>query len=99
MIKDDKESCVQILRSFISESNPLIDELSKLGVGDYNNTNAPSYAHKMLPLYKMIGDDELVTILEKIDKKKSVSKLDLESAEHSIVNHIRSAEKIIDSML
>ncbi len=99
VIKDDKESCVQILRSFISESNPLIDELSKLGVGDYNNTNAPSYAHKMLPLYKMIGDDELVTILEKIDKKKSVSKLDLESAEHSIVNHIRSAEKIIDSML
>lgn len=94
LVKDDKATSIEILHAFIEDTKINISELQQNHkVGNLEKTSY--YAHKMLPLFKMMGDEKLSAILEKMDRKESVSQEDTAFAINQVNQHIQEAERLL----
>lgn len=72
-VKDDSELSCEILQTFISEttsSNKLLEVAFKQN--DY--TSVQKITHKMLPIIRLIGQNEVITIVEQLEKGNQLSK-------------------------
>lgn len=93
-VKDDKDSSLAILKAFSDESKLLNEHLRGIGK-DYDAKITSNMAHKMLPLFKMIGDDYLSNILYSLEKKESVSKGELIKVIDKVEFYIDEASSLI----
>lgn len=65
-VKDDKATSLEILNTFKLENERKIDEIRKAIVKE-DWENIQSNAHKLLPLMRMIGADDIVLLAEKLE--------------------------------
>ena len=66
VVKDDRESSLEILRAFVLDTGKNNNDL-KTCFEKNDMENAAQVAHKILPLFKMMGDEELSDVLLKLD--------------------------------
>lgn len=59
---------------------------------------ASHFAHKMLPLFKMMGDEKLSDVLLKLDHKKQVSEGEKSKTISEICRYIDEAKILITEM-
>lgn len=72
-VKDDAKLSSEILQSFINETALSIKLLEEaFDQNDY--VTVQKVSHKILPLIKMIGDNEVITIVDQLEKGKQLSK-------------------------
>ena len=65
-VQDDPETSRDILMTFVEDNNnKLLEIKAALKTDDWNTIK--SNAHKMLPLMRMMGEDEVVSVLEKLE--------------------------------
>lgn len=65
-VKDDKETSLDILNTFVEDTRQKLD-LLKLSVRNRDKESIQTVAHKMLPLATMMGMQETARLLEKIE--------------------------------
>lgn len=97
VVKDDKESSLEILNAFVHDSTKNNDEL-KASFEKNDLDNASHFAHKMLPLFKMMGDEELSDILLKLDHKKSVTEEEKDKSIIEISRYLDEAKNLISEI-
>jgi signal transduction histidine kinase/CheY-like chemotaxis protein len=68
---DDKQSC-EILQSFIDETLAS-NKLLKAAFEQKDYVSARKVSHKMLPLIKMIGDNQVISMVEHLEKGNQLS--------------------------
>lgn len=66
-VKDDKPTSIEILSTFEKDLLHNIDDLSR-SFADNEKEKPSQLAHKMLPLFKMIGKKDVVKSLSKLEK-------------------------------
>lgn len=71
-VKEDVDASREIIVSFAQNSEKEI-HLLREQIEQHRWADAAKTAHKMLPLIKMIGDDEAVFVLSKLEIKSAVS--------------------------
>lgn len=64
-VRDDKQASLGIIQSFISETTINIDQLQSASTTKDHETIG-EIAHKMLPLFQMMGNDMVITLLRKL---------------------------------
>jgi CheY-like chemotaxis protein len=84
----DKNSEYEILSSFVKETKKNIEELNRL-LKRSDITGINKLSHKMLAIFKMLGDDSLIEWLSSLEKMESMDFLDRSICETRI-NQIRS---------
>ncbi len=96
-VKEDKDSSLEILNSFKQETSENLLLLQK--AFDNNDTDKLSQiSHKLMPLFKMINDDTLVTMLTSLEAKQPISK-DNENIVLCIIgNYIDEAKNLISEV-
>lgn len=94
MVEDDEATADAILHAFADDAKLLYADLADLPMGD-NKESAAYIAHKMLPLFKMMGDDKVVDVLNAVSNKKSVADEHLRTAMKRVKMHCENAEKLI----
>lgn len=96
-VKEDTASSLAILNSFQEETT---QNLSALQVAfDKNDTLQKAHlSHKMMPLFKMIGNDELVDMLLRLEVKQDISKEEEMRIIQLIKSDIAEAKRLIDKI-
>ncbi|MFA6912706.1 MAG: hypothetical protein WCQ61_06255, partial [Proteiniphilum sp.] len=61
-VKEDKQVSREILQSFVKETTANIEQLKEM-FATKEEASLSDVAHKMLPLFRMMGDDVLVDLL------------------------------------
>lgn len=72
-VKDDIEQSSEILQSFIDETN-LSKNVLREAIEQNDYLTARNISHKMIPLIKMIGDNEVIGIVEHLESGSQLSK-------------------------
>lgn len=90
-VKDDKESSLAILNAFMDESKLLCNHLKSIDE-NYDKTATSNIAHKMLPLYKMMGDEEASSALMMLEKKAELSEEKLSKIISKVDYYIKQAD-------
>lgn len=96
-VKDDKDSSMAILQAFISESK-LLNDFLKGDLPVSSSNNASNLAHKMLPLFKMIGDNDISNSLLKLERSNPISDNELKLVMKRIDSYISEAQSLVDNM-
>ncbi|MDO5665970.1 MAG: ATP-binding protein [Bacteroidia bacterium] len=97
VVKDDKESSLEILKAFVHDTEKNNDEM--MACFEKNDMeNASHFAHKMLPLFKMMGDEKLSDILLRLDHKKAVSDEEKNVVIAKIYQYVNEAKKMVSDM-
>lgn len=97
VVKDDKESSLEILKAFVQDTEKNNTELQECFEKN-DLDNASHFAHKMLPLFKMMGDENLSEVLLKLDRKKVVSDEEKDLAINKIRQYVDEAKKMVSEM-
>jgi CheY-like chemotaxis protein len=97
VVKDDRESSLEILKTFVLDTGKTNNEL-KSCFEKNDMENAAQVAHKMLPLFKMMGDGELSDILLKLDYRKVVGEEEKSRVTEEIDRYIDEAKKRVSEM-
>ncbi len=96
-VREDQDSSLAILEAFVSECTSLNNFLDgKVEVSQTNNSS--SLAHKMLPLFKIIGDKEVSNCLLNLEKGGKVSKKEMKQTIDIIDVYIKQAQDMIDDL-
>lgn len=96
-VKEDKESSLEILNSFVKETSESLSLLQK--AFDNNDINhVAQIAHKLMPLFKIINDDELVGLLTHLEIKQTISRDDEKVVLRIIEKYIDNAKKLISDL-
>lgn len=95
MVKDDRETSVEILHAFIADAQTLRLNLGQLHEDSGSNPSLPRLAHKMLPLFKMMGDESTARTLEQLEKKSNATETEVAVLMQGIESHVREAEEWI----
>lgn len=97
VVKEDKAGSLEILKAFVRDTEKNSGELQeKFAAKDADK--ASHLAHKMLPLFKMMGDENLSDILLRIDRKQAVPENEKEWAIGEIQTHVQAARSLIDQI-
>lgn len=97
--EEDKESSASILRTFAEETDKNIG-LLKASVPNKNKQQASEIAHKMRPVFTMIGAGELVSLLTTIDEKKdNLSDDEFESLMSKIVEQAEIVKNELNAVI
>ncbi len=89
-IKEDPIASTQILQSFIDEAESSYADLEVAMVKD-DYITAANLAHKLLPLFILIGEKRVVTVLRNLEKSKSVNENEKEYLLKKIKQNIDEA--------
>lgn len=95
-VKDDSESSKAILKAFISECESLNISLKSLN-GNGGDNNSANLAHKMLPLFQMIGDEKLTNLLISMEKGKEIKEEELNLSTKKIDSYIKQAKELVSN--
>jgi Signal transduction histidine kinase len=71
-VKEDSIASARILHSFIHETTDNIAQLEDAFVRK-DHQAAEKISHKMLPLFRMMGDESLIAFMEQLEEKRSLS--------------------------
>ena len=86
-VKEDTTASLEILKSFISETRE-----SQMGFKEaFENgdvATASKISHKMLPLYRMIGNEKVVGIMEQLENNNQINEEDKRYLLDAIQNSI-----------
>ncbi|MEN6322663.1 MAG: hybrid sensor histidine kinase/response regulator [Proteiniphilum sp.] len=66
-VRDDKHASIGILKSFISETKVNADKIQK-SFAEKDKKTACEIAHKLLPLFQMMGNEEVIGLLRQLNK-------------------------------
>ncbi len=94
VVKDDKTSSLEILKAFVRDTQKTNHEMQK-SFEKNDLDSASHFAHKMLPLFKMMGDEELSDILLRLDHKKPVTEDEKNRAVEEIHRYVKEAKILI----
>lgn len=97
VVKDDRESSLEILRAFMLDTGKNNNDL-KTCFEKNDMENAAQVAHKILPLFKMMGDEELSDVLLKLDHEKNVREDEKSKIIEAICQYIDEAKNRISEM-
>ncbi|HCA99147.1 MAG TPA: hypothetical protein DEP22_04495, partial [Porphyromonadaceae bacterium] len=97
VVKDDRESSLEILRAFVLDTGKNNNDL-KTCFEKNDMENAAQVAHKILPLFKMMGDEELSDVLLKLDHEKNVREDEKSKIIEAICRYIDEAKNRISEM-
>ncbi len=93
-VKEDKDSSLAILQAFV-------DEVKQLSVFFKNSESknkfidAQNIAHKMLPLFKMMGDKDIVNFMVELERNREFNSKDLIHIIDRIDFYVLQAEELI----
>lgn len=90
-VSDDKDASTAILQSFIQETSDCRAKLESAFFRD-ENTLAMTLAHKILPLFKLIGDTALVDLMVRLEKNQSLSKEEKQDVLNGIQKYLEEAK-------
>lgn len=90
-VSDDKDASTAILQSFIQETSDCRAKLESAFIRD-ENTLAMTLAHKILPLFKLIGDTALVDLMVRLEKNQSLSKEEKQDVLNGIQKYLEEAK-------
>lgn len=89
-VKEDKPTSHAILQSFIDETTESRNHLQKaLQKNDLKQVQA--IAHKTLPLFRLMGNKRLVSLIERLEKGETISNEEKDIVLHDIDAHLREA--------
>lgn len=94
VVKDDKTSSLEILKAFVRDTQKTNHEMQK-SFEKNDLDSASHFAHKMLPLFKMMGDEELSDILLRLDHKKPVTEDEKNRTVEEIHRYVKEAKMLI----
>ncbi|MDO5522590.1 MAG: hybrid sensor histidine kinase/response regulator [Bacteroidia bacterium] len=97
VVKDDKESSLEILKAFVADTEKNNFEMQRC-FSKNDAENASHFAHKMLPLFKMMGDENLSDILLKLDRKQAVSNREKDEAVEKINHYVNEAKSRVSEI-
>lgn len=97
IVKDDRESSLAILKAFVIDTGKSNDDL-KACFENNDREEAAHVAHKMLPLFKMMGDEQLSDILLKLDHKETLREDEKRRVTGAIHRYIDEAKNRISEM-
>lgn len=92
-VRDDKEASLSILQSFIDETAKARIQLQEAFLKKDKKV-VQGTAHKILPLFRIIGDKELIGLLEKLEKGETLPDQDRSFVLNKIKEHLEEAETI-----
>lgn len=96
-VKDDKNASLDILRAFVEDTERNTEKIKKAFV-EYDLVTSSQMAHKMLPLFKMIGDEKLIDYLSTLENKIKISQEEKEETAKRLDHHIREAKELIGEL-
>lgn len=98
-VKDDIDASSEILKSFINETKES-ELILKNAIKDNDFVSISKISHKMLPLFRMIGHEKVVGIMEQLERNKHVSKEDINylmnAIEYSIEEGVELSSHLIN---
>lgn len=66
-VKEDKPASIEILQSFVKEAADYCEKLS-VAFGNDDVATVRSISHKMLPLFRLMGNPQVILLMEKSEK-------------------------------
>ncbi len=96
-VRDDRDSTLAILHAFVDECSTLNNFLNDSDIKSDSN-NSSNLAHKMLPLFKMMGDRYLTSNLLELEKKGQLGEKDLKQTIDRVDFYIEQATKVISTI-
>lgn len=96
-VKEDRESSLEILAAFVQDGSTNLVELQKsFDAGDGHRISL--LAHKMLPLFKMMGNENLSAVLERMERKETVSGIEKRETLRRMKEYVNEAQKMISEI-
>lgn len=96
-VKDDKVTSIQILQSFVNDLDSNIYLMNDaFERADYDTLSKLS--HKMLPLFRMIDDKELIGYLSDLESEKSIEQGKFEQLSRLLKVHLQDAKKLTEEL-
>ena len=93
-VRDDKHASMEILQSFIIETKLNTEKLQKsFAVKDVEM--AREIAHKLLPLFQMMGNEEIIDLLRQLNEDYRLS----EMKETSLLTKLRMSVEEVETFL
>lgn len=92
-VSDDKEASVAILQSFIDETGMSRVQLQK-AFQEKEEKVAQGIVHKILPLFRSMGNKSLIALMEKLEKGGVLSEEEKAFVLNKIREHLEEAETI-----
>ncbi|MDR1517395.1 MAG: response regulator [Dysgonamonadaceae bacterium] len=92
-VKDDTKAVAEILRSFVAESTANIDKLQQ-ALDTADAPTASSLAHKMIPVFQMMGDSDIVEVFTALEKGQRLPEADTQRAVALVRHYLSEAEKL-----
>lgn len=96
-VKEDKAASSEILNAFIAETTLNIEQL-KNAFKEKDLQTVGMLAHKMLPLFRMTGDKELISLLQRLEQKESGSSDEEKTVSVSIKRYLSEAKELKSGM-
>lgn len=93
VVKEDKDTSIQILETFINETENQLTGI-KQAFSDKDIKEVARLSHKMLPLFRMIYDEKLVSLLVQAEKEVPLSPEQSEEMISGIHKYLRDAEHL-----
>jgi len=90
-VREDRQASSDILSAFVEETTANIGQLQK-ALENNDAQTAAALAHKMLPVFQMIGDECVVKILVAMEKRQKLPQADTDRAFYLIRNYLSEAE-------
>ncbi|MPN56109.1 hypothetical protein SDC9_203795 [bioreactor metagenome] len=93
-MRDDKHASSVILQSFISETRINTEKLQKSLAGKDNETTR-EIVHKFLPLFQMMGNEEVIGLLRQLNDDHQWSGV----KETTLLEKLRSSVEEVENFL
>lgn len=92
-VSDDKQTSDVILQSFVHETGESRIQLEG-AFQEKNDNKVRAIAHKILPLFKLMGNQSLITLMEKLEKGEPLSAEEEAFVLNKIDDHLEEAKKL-----
>lgn len=89
-VSDDKETSIAILQSFIDETGESWDRLKKAFQKE-DQKAIQGIAHKVLPLFRLMGNQSLISLMERLEKGEMLSEEDRSVVLDKIEDYLEEA--------
>lgn len=92
-VREDKTASIEILDAFVKDTTANINQLG-VAFKKKDTEAASRLAHKMLPLIQMMGDSELTSYLQQLEKGVQISSENEKKILESVELYIKDAEAL-----
>lgn len=92
-VREDREVSAEILETFIAETSEQIT-LWRQGWKQQDLLALERLSHKMLPLFRMMGDEKLIVLMEKAERKQPLSEVEKEALLKGVRRAVEDARKL-----